>query len=267
MHPRVSVSAMCTAGWDLDRDLAFWHRAGVSNVGIALRKLEAAGLAQATDRVVDAGLRVTNVLGLGFNLVDRSRWPAHQDRLVGAVKAAATMKAECFVLTTGSAGTMTWEEASDALAEAIAPVVDAARAHRVPFALEHTNSLRVDVGFVHTLRDVVDLARRLDVGVVMECNACWAERGLADTIAAGVGLFCLVQVSDFVIGTLCTPHRTVPGDGDIPLDRILGQVLEVGYGGVFDLELLGPRIEEEGYEGAVRRAVEALEALLERVGA
>ena len=35
-------------------------------------------------------------------------------------------------------------------------------------------------GFVHTLRDAIDLARRLDTGVCMELNACWAERGLAD---------------------------------------------------------------------------------------
>ena len=51
----------------------------------------------------------------------------------------------------------------------------------VPFAIEHTNSLRVDVGFVHTLRDAIDLARRLDTGVCMEINACWAERDLGAT--------------------------------------------------------------------------------------
>jgi sugar phosphate isomerase/epimerase len=265
MHSRVSVSAMCTAGWDLDHDLAFWAHAGVSNVGIALRKLEAAGLATATGRVADAGLRVTNLLGLGFNLADRSRWPAHQERLVAAVESAAAMEAECFVLTTGSAGSMTWEDAADALEQAIAPVVAAAVSCGVPFAFEHTNPLRVDVGFVHTLRDMLELARRLEVGVVMECNACWAERGLADTIEAGSDLFRLVQVSDFVIGTLCTPQRAVPGDGDIPLERILGQVVAAGYVGVFDLELLGPRIEEEGYAAAIPRAVAALEELLDKV--
>ena len=56
----------------------------------------------------------------------------------------------------------------------------------MPFAIEHTNSLRVDVGFVHTLRRRVDLARRLGTGVCMEINACWAERDLAATIRDGV---------------------------------------------------------------------------------
>jgi hypothetical protein len=36
---------------------------------------------------------------------------------------------------------------------------------------------------------------------------------------------------------------------------------------VFDLELIGPRIDAEGYERAVPRAVDALGALLDRLGA
>ena len=101
----------------------------------------------------------------------------------------------------------------------------------VPLALEHTNSLRADVGFVHTLRDAIDLARALDIGVCMEINACWGERALGDTIAAGVDRIRLVQLSDYVIGTLTTPDRAVPGDGDIPFDRIVGQLLAAGYSG------------------------------------
>ncbi len=92
----------------------------------------------------------------------------------------------------------------------------------------------------------------------MEVNACWAERGLAGTVATGADTFRLVQVSDFAVGTLSTPNRLVPGDGDIPLERILGQVLEAGYEGCFDLELIGPRIDEEGYAAAAGRSIERL---------
>ena len=101
----------------------------------------------------------------------------------------------------------------------------------------------------------------------MELNACWAERSLADTIAAGVDRLRLVQVSDFAVGTLSTPNRLVPGDGDIPLERILGQVLAAGYEGAFDLELIGPRIEEEGYRSACRRSIDQLGDMLDALGA
>ena len=101
----------------------------------------------------------------------------------------------------------------------------------------------------------------------MEVNACWAERGLARTIVDGIDTFRVVQVSDFAVGTLSTPNRLVPGDGDVPIERIVGQVLAAGYDGCFDLELIGPRIDEEGYASACSRAIDALGATLDRLGA
>lgn len=268
MHPRVSLSAISTFRWDLDEDLAFYERAGITAIGASLAKLEAAGLEDGARRLHDAGLRVTNLIGLGpFRLDDPSQWPEQRTRVQRALDAAEAVDAECMILTTGPAGRLAWEDAADAFAEAIGPIVDDAAARRLPFGLEHTNSLRVDVGFVHTLADAVDLARRLGIGVCVETNACWAERRLGETIDAGVDTFRVVQVSDFAVGTLSTPNRLVPGDGDIPLDRVLGQVLAAGYAGCFDLELIGPRIDEEGYEPACTRAVQALGDLLVKLGA
>jgi sugar phosphate isomerase/epimerase len=268
MHPRVSLSAISTFQWDLDADLAFYERAGVGAIGASLAKLEAAGLETGARRIRDAGVRVTNLIGIGpFRLAHPEQWSEQRARVERALDAAEAVGAECMILTTGPAGALTWEDAADALEAALGPVIADAAARRIPFGLEHTNSLRVDVGFVHSLADVVDLARRLGIGVCVETNACWSERGLADTIAAGVDTFRIVQVSDFAIGTLSTPNRLVPGDGDIPLARVLGQVLAAGYEGCFDLELIGPRIEEEGYERACTRAVDALGRLLTDLGA
>jgi sugar phosphate isomerase/epimerase len=267
MHPRVCVSAISTFKQDLAADLDFWAKHGIDQVGVSVAKLEAFGWDEGTQRVADAGLRVDNLIGLGpFVLTRPEQWERQRERLVRAVETAHTLQAGCVVFTTGPAGGLPWDEAADALETALTPVLVEARALDTPFAVEHTNSLRVDVGFVHSLRDVVDLARRLGTGVCMEVNACWAERALAQTIAASVDVIRLVQVSDFAIGTLATPDRLVPGDGDIPLARIIGQVLDAGYAGVFDLELIGPKIDAEGYESAIPRAVATLGAMLTNLG-
>jgi sugar phosphate isomerase/epimerase len=263
MHPRLSVSAICSYRQTLDEDIALWERLGVRRIGLTLAKLEAVGTEKGARQIAEAGLDVTNVLTFGPRLSDPTSWPAHVDRLLGAIEAARIMNADTLVVTTGPAGQLTWEEAADRLAEYIAPL----QAADFPIAIEHTNSLRVDVGFVHTLRDMVDLARRLFVGVLCETNACWAERGLAATIRDGMDVIKLVQVSDFVVGTHDTPNRVVPGDGDIPLRRVLGDIITAGYSGSFDLELIGPRIEEEGYESAVRRAVDYTGTLLDSLSA
>ncbi len=268
MHPRISLSAISTFSWELDEDLAFYADAGVDNVGISVAKLERFGWDEGTQRVVDAGLRVTNLIGLGpFRLAEPAGWEAQRERLVRALDTASAVGAECLVFTTGPSGPLTWEAAADALEGALAPVLAEAAARGVPFAIEHTNPLRVDIGFVHTLADAIYLARRLDVGVCMEINACWAERGVTATVAAGVERLRLVQVSDFAVGTLSTPNRLVPGDGDIPLERILGDVLRAGYAGCFDLELIGPHIDEEGYRAASLRSIDRLSTLLDALGA
>jgi sugar phosphate isomerase/epimerase len=59
----------------------------------------------------------------------------------------------------------------------------------------------------------------------------------------------------------------VPGDGVIPLERLLGEVLAAGYTGLFDLELVGPRIAAEGPTQASARAAENLSEMLNRLGA
>ncbi len=264
---RISVSAICTFELSLAEQLEFWKRHSIRRVGIAVAKLEAHGfddgVALVEQAVRDGNIEAANLIGLGtFALDDSSGWESRRARLVRTIEAATLLGAPRLVCTTGVAGALSWEEAADAWCEAMAPVIDAANDHGVRLALEHTHALRADIGFVHSLRDAVDLARRAGIGVCMEINACWAERGLYATIAEAVATIALVQVSDYRIGTRCTPDRLVPGDGDIPIVRILRAVEGAGYDGDYDLELIGPRIEDEGYDAAVPRAVTALDTLL-----
>jgi len=267
VHPRISVSAICSFPRSLHEDLDLWSALDVTNVGVSVAKLERAGWDAGVERVEEAGLHVANLIGLGpFHLAEPAQWPRQRERLTNALEAADRLDAGCLVFTTGPSAALAWEDAAAALEQALAPVLEEAHARGRAFAIEHTNPLRVDVGFVHTLRDDIDLARRLGAGVCMEVNACWSERALDATIRDGVDTLRLVQVSDFAIGTLSTPNRLVPGDGDIPLERIIGTVLDAGYTGCFDLELIGPRIDDEGYPSAIRRSVDWLTEVLTRLG-
>jgi len=269
-HPRLSLSQASTIGWPLARDLDLFAAQGIRDVSLLLRKLEATGdRARAiADVVASPGLRVDNLaVGDSFELADPGQWERGRDRLRSCLDVSAALGSRCVVVTTGGPAGLTWEAAADALEEAIAPVVAEARSYGQELAVENTNGLRLDISFANTLRDACDLARRLGLGVCMEINNAWCERGLMDTVRRNLDLLRIVQVNDFVVGTLQTPDRAVPGDGDIPLRRILGGLLDAGYRGFFELEILGPRIEAEGYESAVRRSLSHLGTLLEELGA
>jgi len=263
VHPRLSVSAVSSWAWTLDEDLRFWDQARIEHVGLSFRKLEDAGLDHASRQIREAGLRISNIVELGWwSLDDPATWASQRDRLFAALDVAAATGAPVLVLTSGPAGQLAWDDALGALEAAIAPVRDRAVEAGVGLALEHTGPLRLDLSFVTTLRDGVDAARALDIGVCVEMNSCFAERGLDATLRGAEQRLQHVQVSDFVIGSLCTPDRAVPGDGDIPLRSILAGLDTAGYRGPLELELVGPRIESEGYAGAIRRSIAYLDRLL-----
>jgi sugar phosphate isomerase/epimerase len=129
--------------------------------------------------------------------------------------------------------------------------------------------MRIDLSFATTLRDTVDLAVAVGTGVCVEVTSCFSERGLLATLAAAqrLGVLAHVQLSDVVVPSLSTPDRAVPGDGHIPLARIVGAVLALGYGGAFELEMVGPRIDAEGCGPAILRAIAHLEPLLRHAAA
>jgi sugar phosphate isomerase/epimerase len=243
VHPRVCVSGISSWNQSLADDLLMYDELGVHTIGVALRKIEGE---TDVELVRASGIEVANVIGVGYA------------GLSHAFDIANRLGAPAAVFTTGPANGLDWEAAATRFAQNLRPSLPPP----VRLCLEHTNSLRVDVSFVHTLRDAIDLAERLDIHVCMEINACWAERDLQRTIAHNIDRIGLVQVSDFATGTLSTPNRLVPGDGDIPLSRIVGWVLDAGYDGMFDLELIGPAIEAEGYASAIARSCACLGDLL-----
>jgi sugar phosphate isomerase/epimerase len=149
----------------------------------------------------------------------------------------------------------------------IAPCAAVAKELGVPLLLEPTSPLRADVSFVFWQRDVMDIVRRAGIQVMVDLQSCWFERGLEELVRKNLDLVGVVQISDYVIGTAQAGDRAVPGDGDLPLERLLGVLLDAGYEGAFDLEVMGPRIESEGYASAIRRSVERASELLDRLGA
>ena len=132
-------------------------------------------------------------------------------------------------------------------------------------AVEPTNPLRSDVSFVYSLRDALHLARAAQIDVVLDFYSCWYERELEQFVRDNLESLALVQICDYAIGTFDTPNRSVIGDGDIPVERLVQMLLDTGYRGAFDVEILGPKIEAEGYAHAIRRSVAHASEILDRL--
>lgn len=265
MHPRVSLHQVAFMEEPTARFVEFCCSIGVQHCTLVTPKLEQAGeLAAALPGGLKAAC-VNHPFALHRNLENDSGGAAAG--LLRAIDMAAQIGAPSIYLITGGRGALSWEEAAGRFSALIDPCRDAARQSGVALLVENASALNVDIHIAHTLPDAVRLARIAAIGVCVDLHACWMEANLRANLADALPLAGLVQVSDYVLGDRSTPCRAVPGDGVIPLERILGDVLELGYTGLFDLELVGPRIDSEGAASACARAAEYLSNLLTRLGA
>jgi sugar phosphate isomerase/epimerase len=267
IHPRITVNPMTTIGLPLAEAAELWNELGTVRVGLNAIQMERTGWAAGLDIVRHAGLDVVYLnYGPSARVDDADGWREDAAVLRRAVDAAAVVGADCVYFCTGSPGDCLFEEAVEHLAARLAPVLDHAGEREVRLTLEPCVSSRPELGFVHSVRDALPIAERLGMGVCVDFYACWMEPNLAAQLAAHHHEIDLVQISDFVIGTLSQPNRWVPGDGDLPLDALLDALAASGYEGAIDLELLGPRIDEEGAASALRRGTSWLSAALDARG-
>ncbi|MCH8194515.1 MAG: sugar phosphate isomerase/epimerase [Chloroflexi bacterium] len=262
---KYSMDQATTLSWPFDRDIRYYAEQGIPAVGIQRRKLEDYGVDKGIRLLRDAGMDVSCMLSTGFfSLDDDEQWPGQIEEAKRAIALAARVEADCLVLLSGGCGALSYEEAEARFLDILGRLLPEAERMGQRLALEPNNCLRVDLGYIHTLHDALDLADLVDspfFTVCFETNNAWIERRLYENIRRRTGRIGLVQINDFRAGTTCTPSRAPLGDGIIPLERILNSFEEAGYDGYYDIELVGPEIEEMGYEQAVARSLEFLRRL------
>jgi sugar phosphate isomerase/epimerase len=267
VHPRVGAHPNAFPRRDpLVADLERLQRLGIPRASLYARKIEKTGIEETREQCAATGVEITHVVHpAAFTLEDRAVWPEQSASLVASIEATATLGVPLLYITTGPAGSLLWDEALAALDEALQPARTAADAAGVRLLLETTNPQYADIDCLHTLRDTVDAAEALGLGVCLDIHATWTNPDLEAQINRAAPLTAIVQVADYVPPTRDL-SRATPGDGVIPLERILGWVLATGYEGLFEVELVDNPPGPEG-DAALARGIAHLSDILARLGA
>ncbi|OBH56556.1 sugar phosphate isomerase/epimerase [Mycobacterium sp. E2479] len=263
-HKRLSVHDVTFFGASLAEVEQHWAALGVSRLSVLDSELLDPGfpkLLQRNTYTVEAACHI-----FGGGRLDTSAQAA-RDALLEVIDAAAAVGARVVYLLSGGRGALTWPQAADRFTAMIAPCVERAKQAGVSLAIENASSLYADIHLAHTLRDTVALAEMSGLGICIDVFHCWAEGDVEAMVQQALPRTELIQLSDYVLGDRALPGRAVPGDGAIPLEAFIGQVLAGGYTHGFDLELIGPRIESEGRLQSARRACGVVGAILDRLGA
>jgi sugar phosphate isomerase/epimerase len=268
LHPRVSIDHVCMMRQAPSELIANCRELGARQIVLSSPHLLAEGGAEQARQALAGGGIAVEAINAPFavfpNLADDRGQAA--ETMLKLIEIGSSLGARSVYFLTGGRGALDWDAAAVRFGELVAPCLSAARAHGMTLMIENAPALYADIHIAHSLADALELAERSGVGICLELYFCWAEAQLKDLFRRAMPRCGLVQVSDYVLGDRSLPNRAVPGDGAIPIERLLGDVLEAGYQGVFDIELIGPRIEAEGPVAATRRAAERVSEILTRLG-
>jgi sugar phosphate isomerase/epimerase len=254
MHRAISINTLSLAPAPLGDQIDMISRLGAGAISPDLEQLREAGIGTATRRLRDSGLAVATITHRSFAFADAEKTAAGRERLMQTLDVAVGCGAHSVIMTTGGRCGLDWREAAELFADAMAPCAEAARAAGISLGIEPTSHLYADVSIAHRLADTVALARAAGIGVMIDLFACWTDSDIETAIAEAAPISPMVQVSDHVPGDRGLPCRAVPGDGAIPLVRLVPAIVRAGFTGWFDLEIIGPRLQAEGHEAGLLRA-------------
>jgi sugar phosphate isomerase/epimerase len=263
---RLSVNSMCSYPWPFDQELALWTEARLQHAGLLMAKLGPDPDGSMV-RLTAAGITASTLIIDSFDLATPETWDATAAAQRLAVDLMAKHGGHSIYFTPGRTTGAPWREDLARLADAVAPTVSYARMRGVLPAIEP--SLRTSVSFVNTLRDGIDVAELTGLSLVADFGNMWMERDFREVLAQAMPHVALMQISDMVIGSVANPPpggRAHIGEGELPLRRMMGDVLDAGYTGVFDLEVVPANFTQGSDRAALRRGIAVASAFLDDMG-
>lgn len=260
---RWSISELSTFRSDLSEEIRKLSSHGFEAISLWRTKLSDVGPGVAREMLTAAGIRVSSLLwGGGFTGGDGRSFRESVDDVLDGIDAAAEVGTDVLVVHAGCRGGHTIGHARRLLGEALRELAPAAESAGVTIAVKPMHEAAGEgCGFLTSLSDAVAWLEDLGEPAVKLSVDAWqfadVSRGRGGRLAglsnALVQQTAVVQLADRLGPPSRERDRLPPGFGNLPLERIVSDLVELGYGGGFEFDCVGESVETIGYDGLLRR--------------
>ena len=271
---RFGISEFTTQPWTFDEDVERYATLGVDTIEVVEAKLDDARFAEQMQSIAAAGLGISGVQPAVRTFFASRMMPQPTDlkARVAALRRSIERLARFapgvpFITNTGAHPKGDTAEAMRVVGDALGELARVAADHGVTLALEPLNPTSVNVeSAIWTIDQALDVIDRADsphVGLCLDYWNIWQNADVEAQIARAAGRIFTVQASDWR-----TPRsfadRIVPGDGTIPLPRLLAATRAAGFDGPYVVEIFSLDVADSLYdqdlEMVIRRSRDGMEA-------
>ena len=258
-RPQMSISQLTTYRWDLPVELEHLAYHGFDAISLWRTKVSDVGVDAARQLLDRSGIRVSSLQWAGgFTGSDGRTFRESVDDAAEAITTAERVGAEVLVVHTGCRGGHTRGHSHRLLADALDVLAPEALSRGVTLALKPMHPAAAAGGdFLNDLAHAVRWVERFDHPAVRISLDLWQfgnDPALPGLLADLVPLTAVVQVADCRGLPSADRERLPPGHGTVRLGPLVTALVEHGYSGDFEFELIGEAVEAFGYDHVLAQA-------------
>ena len=275
---RFGISEFTTQPWSFDEDVARYAKLGVDTIEVVEAKLDDQRFAEQMQSIAAAGLGISGVQPAVRTFFSSRMMPQPTglaDRIAclrGSIERLARFAPGVpFITNTGAHPKGNAAEAMRVVGEALGELARVAADNGVTLALEPLNPTSVNVESaiwtIDQALEVIDRADSLHVGLCLDYWNIWQNADVDAQIARAAGRIFTVQASDWRCPRSFA-DRIVPGDGSIPLARLIAATRNAGFDGTYVVEIFSIDVTDSLYdqdlEDVIKRCREGMTAAWEQ---
>jgi sugar phosphate isomerase/epimerase len=261
----LAFSELTTLRWSLEEDVTEYRAAGAGGIGVWRPKLAELGDERGAAILARSGLAVSSLQWAGGFTGSDGR--SFDDSLADArlaIQTADKLRASCLLIHSGARGVHTHNHARRLFRQALEKLLPLAEERGVRMAVEPMNGdCGADFTFLNCLDETLELVERCDspaLKIALDTYHWGHCPELLHRLPQLIPHLALVQLGDSRQPPAGEPNRCQLGDGAIPLAAIVQRLLAAGYGGCFEVELMGEEIEAADLREVLARSVMAFKA-------
>ncbi|MDP9056613.1 MAG: sugar phosphate isomerase/epimerase [Pseudomonadota bacterium] len=261
----LGISEFTTMPWSFEQDLATYAASGADAIEVVEAKLDPARFAEQMAAIADAGLTISGVQPKVRTFFASRMTPepaALADRTACLRQSIERLGRYApgvpFITNTGAHPRGDMAEAMRVVAVQLRELARVAADNGVRLALEPLNPTSVNaesaIWTVDQALTVIAEAGRDEVGICLDYWNIWQNADIEAAIARAGDRIFTVQASDWRVPRSFA-DRIVPGDGVIPLARLIAATHAAGFRGAYVTEIFSIDVADSLYEGDLAAVV------------
>jgi len=265
--PTLSMNELTTFRWPLEEDVRRYAAAGYEGIGVWRQKLSDYGEEAAVDLIAESGLRVTNLLWAGGFTGSCGRTPEEsvQDA-IHAIRLAGALGAGCLVIYPGGRNYHIYRQAERLLRGALDQLLEYAADVEVALAIEPMHAAHAsDWTFLTDVESTVALVesyRTPFLKLVFDTYHFGHDQAVLANLPELAPHIGVVHLADCGGPHGIDQDRRRLGEGRLPLADIVRGLVDAGYTGDFDVELIGSQLDQSEYEDVLTTSLDFFERVL-----